>query len=844
MKPSPAGTARELEPQAPARGEQRAVEPEGRWREKGEADTERQRTRERQEATLAGLAELEYLRQRQELLVRGALRDAGGAGAAAPRAGELPGEAAQRSRLEEKFLEENILLLRKQLNCLRRRDAGLLNQLHELDKQISDLRLDVEKTSEEHLETDSRPSSGFYELSDGASGSLSNSSNSVFSECLSTCHSSTCFCSPLEATLTISDGCPKSADLLRRLEFREGHCEDQASGAVGRSPSAAPCHALDVIADVNPKYQCDLVSKNGNDVYRYPSPLHAVAVQSPMFLLCLAGNPREEERLGSPAAGDAGAGAELEPTKADGSLPSPSGLWPAPQPSASKKMDGYILSLVQKKTHPVRTNKPRTSVSADPMKGLLRNGSVCVRAAGSQGAGANPKAPRPPCAPSGGLPSLDNNGPFSPPKQWAKESKAEQLESKRLPPPEGCSPPGAASEPQSRHMPKNAKPATQEPARGPAAGPAEPPKDTAPIPAASPMDSPARGLAPLPENKAAQPVKKAPQKASLQAGAPPAAAAPPLLPTAFPVEDRPALDFKSEGSSSQSLEEGHLVKAQFIPGQPPGVRPHRGHRSAAVARSATLRHRGLALQGLESGLPTVREKPRAASKKCRFPDDLDTNKKLKKASSKGRKSGVGPADGGLPGRPPGSGGAGHRAGSRAHGHGREAVVAKPKHKRTDYRRWKSSAEISYEEALRRARRGRREHVGAYPSPVALPYASPYAYVASDSEYSAECESLFHSTVVDTSEDEQSNYTTNCFGDSESSVSEGDFVGESTTTSDSEESGGLIWSQFVQTLPLQAVAAADLHHNPRKTFVKIKASHNLKKKILRFRSGSLKLMTTV
>lgn len=159
MKPSPAGTARELEPQAPARGEQRAVEPEGRWREKGEADTERQRTRERQEATLAGLAELEYLRQRQELLVRGALRDAGGAGAAAPRAGELPGEAAQRSRLEEKFLEENILLLRKQLNCLRRRDAGLLNQLHELDKQISDLRLDVEKTSEEHLETDSRPSS-------------------------------------------------------------------------------------------------------------------------------------------------------------------------------------------------------------------------------------------------------------------------------------------------------------------------------------------------------------------------------------------------------------------------------------------------------------------------------------------------------------------------------------------------------------------------------------------------------------------------------------------------------------------------------------------------------------
>ncbi|XP_032035446.1 LOW QUALITY PROTEIN: dapper homolog 1 [Hylobates moloch] len=237
MKPSPAGTAKELEPPAPARGEQRTAEPEGRWREKGEADTERQRTRERQEATLAGLAELEYLRQRQELLVRGALRGAGGAGAAAPRAGELLGEAAQRSRLEEKFLEENILLLRKQLNCLRRRDAGLLNQLQELDKQISDLRLDVEKTSEEHLETDSRPSSGFYELSDGASGSLSNSSNSVFSECLSSCHSSTCFCSPLEATLTLSDGCPKSAgEFLALIEILIGRHQGPLKGYLAPAP--------------------------------------------------------------------------------------------------------------------------------------------------------------------------------------------------------------------------------------------------------------------------------------------------------------------------------------------------------------------------------------------------------------------------------------------------------------------------------------------------------------------------------------------------------------------------------------------------------------------------------
>ncbi|MBW03099.1 Dapper 1, partial [Eschrichtius robustus] len=341
-------------------------------------------------------------------------------------------------------------------NCLRRRDAGLLNQLQELDKQISDLRLDVEKTSEEHLETDSRPSS----------------------------------------------------DLIGCLEYKEGHCEDQASGAVGRSPSTSQSNSLGVIADVNPKYQCDLVSKNGNDVYRYPSPLHAVAVQSPMFLLCLTGNPlREDERLGSHA-NDICVGSELDAVKTDTSLPSPSSLWSAPHPSSSKKMDGYILSLVQKKTHPVRTNKPRTSVNADPTKGLLRNGSVCVRvtAAVSQGNGGNLKNSKQVPLPSGGIPSLDN-GTLSPLKQWSKESKPEPLESKRLPAPEGISP-GAATELPGKHLPKNAKPASQELARCPPAGAGESPKESGQIPAASPKESPGRVPASLQENKVVQPLKK------------------------------------------------------------------------------------------------------------------------------------------------------------------------------------------------------------------------------------------------------------------------------------------------------------------------------------------------
>ncbi|XP_064279066.1 dapper homolog 1 isoform X4 [Passer domesticus] len=766
--PSPAMKASPVASAAAAAGPGQAAggpagAPDARWREKGEAEAERQRTRERLEATLAGLGELEYLRQRQELLVKSLLlrRPAGAGPGAQGGRGEPPGEGPPPRSLEEKFLEENILLLRRQLNCLRRRDAGLLNQLQELDKQISDLRLDVEKTTDEHLETDSRPSSGFYELSDGASGSLSNSSNSVF--------------------------------------------------------------------NVHPKYQCDLVSKNGNDIYRYPSPLHAVAVQSPMFLLPVTENPqREEERLAcdisdvcTPSETDSGQSANAFP---------PQSSWPAPCPSTSKRIDSYILSLVQKKTHAVRTNKPRTSLNADATKGILRHGSMCVRqpaAMVAHGNVVNLKSSKPVCLPPGGAPAPDHTAP-SPLKQKPREPSGEQLESRKAPLP-AAFPPGTTTELQSKHLPRGVKPAPPELGRNTAATAGDVPRENSQLFAASPKETPGKPVVLQPESRVSQPPKKILLKSSLQAARSSSPA----------VEERPALDFKSEGSSSQSLDDGLLVNAQYIPAQQQSMKLHKGTRNVKILKSSALKHRSHLANGVENSSQTLREKAKLVGKKCRFPEELDTNKKLKKPSSRGKRGSGLPLEPSLPGRQAGL----HRSALRSHGHGREVVVAKPKHKRADYRRWKSSAEISYEEALRRARRNRREGVGVY-SQVPLPYVSPYAYVASDSEYSAECESLFHSTVVDTSEDEQSNYTTNCFGDSESSLSEVEFVGESTTTSDSDESGGLIWSQFVQTLPIQTVTAPELHENAAKAFVKIKASHNLKKKILRFRSGSLKLMTTV
>ncbi|KAM9733792.1 dapper homolog 3-like isoform 2-T2 [Menidia menidia] len=88
-------------------------------------------------------------------------------------------------------------------------------------------------------------------------------------------------------------------------------------------------------------------------------------------------------------------------------------------------------------------------------------------------------------------------------------------------------------------------------------------------------------------------------------------------------------------------------------------------------------------------------------------------------------------------------------------------------------------------------------------------------------------------------------------ESESSMSEVYSPASSSLSSDSDESGGLVWPQ--QLPPRLASTSSSSSPSPQaaanvpsqpKAFVKIKASHALKKKILRFRTGSLKVMTTV
>ncbi|KAF5898488.1 dapper 3-like [Clarias magur] len=74
--------------------------------------------------------------------------------------------------------------------------------------------------------------------------------------------------------------------------------------------------------------------------------------------------------------------------------------------------------------------------------------------------------------------------------------------------------------------------------------------------------------------------------------------------------------------------------------------------------------------------------------------------------------------------------------------------------------------------------------------------------------------------------------------SDSSLSETCSPGSSSRSSDTDESGGLVWPQEVPP------GVPSFSQNAPTAMVRIKASHALKRKILRFRSGSLKVMTTV
>ena len=122
-----------------------------------------------------------------------------------------------------------------------------------------------------------------------------------------------------------------------------------------------------------------------------------------------------------------------------------------------------------------------------------------------------------------------------------------------------------------------------------------------------------------------------------------------------------------------------------------------------------------------------------------------------------------------------------------------------------------------------------------------------------SEYSAECASLFHSTIAESSEGEHSDYTANRFGDSESSQGSQSHSDSDSSLSLCEEDleeeegegeeGGLVWAEATLG-PTAAGLPLPESSQPEPLACRIKASRALKKKIRRFQPASLKVMTLV
>ncbi|KAK5853719.1 hypothetical protein PBY51_014850 [Eleginops maclovinus] len=299
------------------------------------AGVDRSRVGERLQAALAGLQELHMLKDRQSDMVSWALR--------MDREEPVTAAQARPERLmmmgaEEQRLEATLTTLKQQLSRLRKQDVGLKSHLQQLDQQISELKLDVNKSTEQ-LESDSRPSSGFYELSDGGSCSLSNSCTSVYSECLSSSQTSLLLLPTSPANSHI--GHPLQVEVCRRRSADESASQPNPPRATGlhlgssrirastekarprpvstgdldrmmaqglsyyRSMDAKNPHICSNLktSKMDPKFHSNLVSRSGTEVYHYPSPLHAVALQSPIF--SQGGDPttpRLLEGQGPPAA--------------------------------------------------------------------------------------------------------------------------------------------------------------------------------------------------------------------------------------------------------------------------------------------------------------------------------------------------------------------------------------------------------------------------------------------------------------------------------------------------------------------------------------------------------------
>ncbi|XP_034034688.1 dapper homolog 3 isoform X2 [Thalassophryne amazonica] len=310
-----------------------------------------------------------------------------------------------------------------------------------------------------------------------------------------------------------------------------------------------------------------------------------------------------------------------------------------------------------------------------------------------------------------------------------------------------------------------------------------------------------------------------------------------------------------------------LVNAEYIPAQPcrASTRSYANHHSNPHKSSGPPKHNRSTYSPersnhhLEQQAPASQVQPsrsKGAPKKCRSNEDKGgasrkPGKKACRSQSENSLQRVPERKYNTVERDGGGSGSGSR-GSRSS----QSRSKKQQQGSVSYRRWQSTLELSQDEAdqppmqapmqpssasnqrdhcVRRTRKPRLTHTS-----YALHHHQNHHHSHHHQHMEFQLE-RDHMPVCPPSED----YGQPGQGESDSSTSDADSPDSSSLTSDSDESGGLVWPQQLSpqlSLPSPpAPPGAPLQH---KAFVKIKASHALKKKILRFRTGSLKVMTTV
>ncbi|MBN3326009.1 DCT1B protein, partial [Atractosteus spatula] len=518
-----------------------------------------------------------------------------------------------------------------------------------LEQQVGELRVDAETAYAEPPSDvgDSRPSSGFYELSEGPSP-VGLSDSSVFRE-FQPSYSSRAG-GPSDARVSYASERPKSVgDLF--VANREGLLDSGPRTMVPRSFSAP-----------------------------YPRSLEGIS----------EGTAAEEDRWpwDPPYLG------EFEEDQ----------LYPGDQPTSediqqAHRVENYILGLIQRRALPLRPSKPRTNLNSEPHKGLARQNSLCRR----------PLEPGPKPTPLAAVRPASLDYPCS-----------------------------AALEPTS-----------------------------------SDQESP--------EHYQGYAMHRSP-----------------------PVDDQ-------------------MVSAQYIPAQ-------QACRAQQSSRNSSQRSSG---KPGKSRAEVVRyspercnPRPKGTPKKCRFTEDKPTPRKP------GRKACRSQSENSLFGQRVALDRKYNTIDRDGGARGCQSRQRRQQPGNTCYRKWRSTLEISQDEgeilpgnqAPRRLRKLPRQ-------PPPYPYNHPYP------------ETDFQERAPLCRPEE--GYPAPCLGDSESSLSEADSPGSSSLSSDSDESGGLVWPQQLPPQLARPPSPSSPPCGPQpKAFIKIKASHALKKKILRFRTGSLKVMTTV